>query len=77
MQYASSRKDIFETPLLLDVSLPRDALPFAGLSFALAELDYILRPKFRSIIGSFLWAILRGRFPWRIVRILVFLLIGI
>lgn len=54
-------------PLLVDIRLQPDSIPFAGLSFALAELDYILKPKLLQAAWSLLRLKLRGRMPWRIL----------
>jgi benzoylformate decarboxylase len=54
-------------PLLVDIQLQPDSIPFAGLSFALAELDYILKPKLLQAAWSLLCLKLRGRMPWRIL----------
>lgn len=59
-----------ERPLVIDIGVRKDQVPPAGLTWALAELDYILAavPK-RHILLSFVCAMLR-RIPWRILRLL-------
>ncbi len=58
-------------PLLIDIHVRKDQIPVAGLTWALAELDYILAavPKWHVLL-SFMRAILRRRLPLRILRLL-------
>ncbi len=67
LERARSHRD---GPLVVDVPMPRDGIPFAGLSFALAELDYLLRPMFVPFAASVLRAAAMGLIPRRIPAML-------
>ena len=58
-------------PLVIDIPMPQDSVPFAGLSFALAELDYLLRPMRARFVASMLRALLTGALAPRIPRMLL------
>ncbi|MCR9142249.1 MAG: thiamine pyrophosphate-dependent enzyme [bacterium] len=60
-----------DVPLVIDIPTPQDSLPFAGLSFALAELDYLLRPMVAPFIASVVRAAAVGALPARIPRMLL------
>ncbi|MCB1317866.1 MAG: thiamine pyrophosphate-binding protein, partial [Leptospiraceae bacterium] len=54
-------------PFFVDINLPRDSIPFAGIMFALAELDYIARPMLSRVTRSALRAMLRRKVPYRFI----------
>lgn len=58
-------------PLVIDIPMPKDSIPFAGLSFALAEMDYLLRPMFAPFVASVLRALATGALTPRIPRMLL------
>lgn len=57
-------------PLVVDIPMPADSIPFAGLNFALAELDYLAKPMLLPLFASAIRAALSGRFSPRIPRML-------
>jgi acetolactate synthase-1/2/3 large subunit len=63
-----------KSPLVIDVKVAPDGVPFAGLCFVLAELDYILWPMRWKVLASLLVSGIRGKIPPRIVVMLVRLL---
>ncbi|MEQ9449193.1 MAG: thiamine pyrophosphate-dependent enzyme, partial [Rhodospirillaceae bacterium] len=58
-------------PLLLDIQTPADTIPLAGLTFALAELDYILTANILQAAISTLKAVWTGKLPLRLLWLAV------
>lgn len=56
-------------PVLVDVRLRAGSVPWLGLGFALAEVDYMLRPMAWRIVVSAARAVVRGQVPWRSLRV--------
>jgi thiamine pyrophosphate-dependent acetolactate synthase large subunit-like protein len=67
IEHARTRQDV--RPLLVSVEVPCDEIPFAGLGFALAELDYIAGALPDGLLAS-LWKAARTRTFRRVVSML-------
>jgi thiamine pyrophosphate-dependent acetolactate synthase large subunit-like protein len=58
-------------PLVIDVKVARDQIPFTGVGFALSELDYISTAMRLGMGLSLLRALLTGQLPARIVAMVL------
>ena len=68
---ALTRAQAASGPLLVEVLVRRDSVPFAGLNFALAEIDYVLGQRRARFLWSFVRAWFRRRLPRRVLWILL------
>jgi thiamine pyrophosphate-dependent acetolactate synthase large subunit-like protein len=60
-----------DRPLVIDIAVTRDSAPLAGMTFALAGLDGVLRPMRARLVLGLVRACLSGRLPWRVPRMLL------
>lgn len=66
--------DTERRPLVVDVEVEKGSVPFAGIAFAVAELDHIWGPMWLSMLTSFAVSAARGKLPWRNIVMLIRLL---
>lgn len=70
LQMAAARKP-GDPPLLVDIAMPRDRVPFAGLSFALAELDFASLRLGDRLLRSIAALVAAGRIPKDMIELVI------
>jgi thiamine pyrophosphate-dependent acetolactate synthase large subunit-like protein len=58
-------------PLLVDVKIRKDAVPFSGANFVLAEFDGVLKTSAPALAGGALLGALRRKVPAGVLRVMM------